>query len=89
MSTGARNVLGTVCAAVAVFALAVLLGLRLTPPPRTRLDYLVIGSAATFLMLGVVFGMALALWIRPRGLLWFRRKKGQAEQPGGGPGSPA
>jgi len=79
MSTAAKNVMAVVCAAGATFALAVALGLRLTPAPRTRLDYLVIGSVATFLMLGVIFGMALVLWIKPRGLLGKGRKQESAD----------
>lgn len=72
----------TVAAAVCVFALAVAAGLKLTPEPRAQIDYLVIGSVATFLMLGVVFGLVLALWIKPRDFLAKRR---QNTQPGDGP----
>lgn len=85
MSPAARRAIAAVLAAAAVFALAVLLGLRLIPPPRTQLDYLVIGSVATFLMLGVVFGLALVWWIRPSALFPRRRKK--QEPSGGGPDS--
>lgn len=81
MGKTARNVLAVICAAVAAFAGAVALGLRLTPAPRTRLDYLVIGSVATFLMLGVIFGFSLSLWIRPRRLLPRRRRAGGEEPP--------
>ncbi|MGB9610673.1 MAG: hypothetical protein ACPL7M_06845 [Bryobacteraceae bacterium] len=91
MGTAAKHVMAVVCAAVATFALAVALGLRLTPAPRTRLDYLVIGSVATFLMLGVIFGMALVFWIRPRGLLGKGRKQESAgpEQESGSGSPPA
>lgn len=75
MSSAPRRTLTAIVAAAAAFALAVLLGLWLTPPPRSRLDYLVIGSAATFLMLGVFFGLALAWWIRPDALFPRRRKR--------------
>lgn len=85
MSSAARRVITAAVSAIAVFALAVLLGLRLAPAPRTKLDYLVIGSVATFLMLGVVFGLALVWWIRPSALFPRRRKK--QEPPGGGPDS--
>lgn len=69
-----RTVL-TVAAAVSVFGLAVAAGLKLTPEPRAQIDYLVIGSVATFLMLGVVFGLVLALWVKPRDFLAKRRQK--------------
>jgi hypothetical protein len=85
MSLAARRIVTAIAAAAAAFSLAVFLGLRLTPPPRTRLDYLVIGSVATFLMLGVVFGLALAWWIQPARLFLRRRKKEEASA--GGPGA--
>ncbi|MEJ5368038.1 MAG: hypothetical protein WHT08_06955 [Bryobacteraceae bacterium] len=65
-------------AGAAVFALAVAAGLKLTSAPRTQADYLVIGSVATFLMLGVVFGLLLALWVKPKDFLVKRRTKGRA-----------
>lgn len=86
MSPAARRAIAAVLAAAAVFALAVLLGLWLTPPPRSRLDYLVIGSAATFLLLGVLFGLALAWWIRPGAL--FPRRRRKQESAGGTPEAP-
>ncbi|MGQ9919495.1 MAG: hypothetical protein ACUVS7_19025 [Bryobacteraceae bacterium] len=64
--------------ALGVFVLAVAAGLKLTPEPRAQIDYLVIGSVATFLMLGVVFGLSLALWIKPHNLLGKRRPRAQA-----------
>jgi len=87
MSPSAKRALTIAAAGVAVFAASVLLGLRLTPEPRTELDYLVIGSVATFLMLGVVFGMMLALWIKPRDLFVKRRRKAGGEEPPGESGN--
>lgn len=75
MGPSFRRVLAVAAAAIVVFALSVIVGLRLTPEPRTQLDYLVIGSVATFLMLGAVFGLLLALWIKPRDFLARRRPK--------------
>jgi len=81
MSQSFRRALVVVAAAAGVFTLAVVVGLQLAPAPRTQVDYLVIGSVATFLMLGVVFGLLLALWIKPRDFLGRRRPK---EEAGGG-----
>lgn len=75
MSQSFRRALAITAAAIGVFALSVIVGLQLTPEPRTQLDYLVIGSVATFLMLGAVFGLLLALWIKPRDFLARRRPK--------------
>lgn len=75
MGRETRRVLAVVAAALSAFALAVAAGLRLSPEPRAQIDYLVIGSVATFLMLGVVFGLALAFWIKPRDLFGKRRPK--------------
>ncbi len=75
MSQSFRRALAITAAAAGVFALSVIVGLQLTPEPRTQLDYLVIGSVATFLMLGAVFGLLLALWIKPRDFLARRRPK--------------
>jgi len=70
-----RRVLIVALIAAAVFAGAVAAGLRLTPEPRTQVDYLVIGSVATFLTLGAVFGLVLFLWVKPREFLVKRRMK--------------
>ncbi len=79
MSHSFRRALVVVAAAAGVFTLSVVVGLQITPEPRTQVDYLVIGSVATFLMLGAVFGLLLALWIKPRDFLAKRRSK----EPGG------
>lgn len=85
MSHTFRRSLVVVAAAAGVFLLSVAAGLWLTPEPRTQLDYLVIGSVATFLMLGAVFGLLLTLWIKPREFLAKRRQKdaGAKESPRG------
>lgn len=77
MGNSSRRVLAIVAAAAGVFALSVVLGLQLAPEPRTQLDYLVIGAVATFLASGVVFGLILALWIKPRDFLARRRPRQQ------------
>ena len=81
MSSRSRRLLAAASAATGVFALAAAAGLWLAPEPRTQIDYLVIGSVATFLMLGVVFGLALAFWIRPQHFLVKRRPKRPAGPP--------
>jgi hypothetical protein len=80
MESHSRRVLLVFAAGAAVFASAVAAGLRLVPEPRTQLDYLVIGSLATFLMLGAVFGLILMFWVKPREFLAQRRRK-QASTP--------
>lgn len=82
MGSTARRVLVITGIAAVVFAGAVLAGLRLTPEPRTQVDYLVIGSVATFLTLGAVFGLVLFLWIKPREFLVKRRPKPQNQDEG-------
>jgi hypothetical protein len=84
MGDSPRRVLIVALIAAAVFAGAVAAGLRLTPEPRTQIDYLVIGSVATFLTLGAVFGLVLFLWVKPREFLVKRRPKPQNED-GGAP----
>lgn len=75
MSHSFRRALAVAAAAIGVFTLSVVVGLQLAPEPRTQLDYLVIGSVATFLMLGTVFGLLLAVWLKPRNFLARRRPK--------------
>lgn len=75
MRPAAKRVLLIAAAATVVFALAVAAGLQLVPEPRAQIDYLVIGSVATFLMLGVVFGLVLVLYVKPRDFLGKRRPK--------------
>jgi hypothetical protein len=79
MGNSFRRALLIAAAGASVFVLSVWMGLQLTPEPRTQLDYLVIGSVATFLMLGADFGLILALWVKPRDFLAKRRAKQQGE----------
>lgn len=58
-----------------VFGLGVAVGLRLTPPPRSETDYLVIGSVATLLGLGVLFAVLVVTWLRAPGIFFKRRAK--------------
>ncbi len=64
-------------AAVCVFGVTVAIGLRLTPPPRTETDYLVIGSAATFLSLSALFAVVLTTWMRSSDPFYKKRPKAQ------------
>lgn len=85
MGNTARRALIVVAIAALVFTGAALAGLWLTPEPRAQIDYLVIGSVATFLMLGVVFGLLLVFWIKPREFLASRRPKPRSPQEGAPP----
>lgn len=61
--------------AVVVFAATVMVLFDVLPGPRTRTDYLVIGSIATLAALGLLF----AGWVARRAgqgeLFWRRRRK--------------
>ena len=52
--------------AAIVFGVTVAIGLRLLPEPHSETDYLVVGSIATFLSLGVLFAVLIATWIKKR-----------------------
>jgi hypothetical protein len=60
-------------AAFSIFVVTVLIGLRLVPEPRTETDFLVIGSAATFLSLAALFAVLLTTWLRSPDLFFKRR----------------
>ena len=47
-----------------VFCITLAIGLKLLPGPHTETDYLVVGSIATFLCLGVLFAVLITTWIR-------------------------
>jgi hypothetical protein len=51
-------------AAAIVFAVTVALGLKVLPAPHSETDYLVVGSVATFLSLGVLFAVLITTWIK-------------------------
>ena len=65
--------------ALIFFAVSVAVGLRLTPPPRTETDYLVIGSVATLLALTVLFAVLVVTWLRSPGIFFKRRLKKRAD----------
>lgn len=66
-------------AAAIVFVIAVAAGLRLLPGPHTETDYLVVGSVATFLCLGVLFAVLITAWIRSPEVFFKRRSKPQPD----------
>lgn len=78
MRSPAGRILLLIAAAVAVFSASVGVGLRLLPQPHTDTDYLVVGSVATFLTLGVIFAVVLSAWIKTPDVFFRKRKK----QPG-------
>ncbi len=57
------------------FGAAVAFFLRLLPGPHTRTDYLVVGSAATFLVLLVLFFAIVFVSLRATGGVFGRRKR--------------
>lgn len=70
---------GMLLAAAAIaFAVTVALGLKLLPSPHSDTDYLVIGSVATFVCLGVMFGVLITTWIRTPDV--FFKTRGKAER---------
>ena len=55
-------------AAAIVFGVTILIGLKLLPGEHTDTDYLVVGSVATFLSLGVLAAVLVGTWMRvPKG----------------------
>jgi hypothetical protein len=73
MGTTLGRVAMLVGASVAIFAVTVMIGLHLVPEPRSETDYLVIGSAATFLSLAVLFVVLLTTWLRSPDVFFKRR----------------
>lgn len=61
--------------AAIVFGVTVAIGLRLLPEPRSETDYLVVGSIATFVSLGVLFAVLIATWVKSPEIFFKRRKK--------------
>jgi len=51
-------------AAAIAFVVTIAIGLRLLPGPHSETDYLVVGSVATFLCLGVLFAVLITTWIK-------------------------
>jgi hypothetical protein len=62
-------------AAAIAFVITVAIGLRLLPGPHTETDYLVVGSVATFLCLGVLFSVLITTWIRSPEVFFKKRAK--------------
>ena len=60
-----------------VFGVTLAIGLKLLPGPHTETDYLVVGSVATFLCLGVLFAVLITTWIRTPDV--FFKKRGSPE----------
>ncbi len=71
-------------AAAIAFVITVAIGLRLLPGPHTETDYLVVGSVATFLCLGVLFSVLITTWIRSSEIFFKKRTKPET---GGTPGA--
>ncbi|MBI5281917.1 MAG: hypothetical protein HY858_09565 [Candidatus Solibacter usitatus] len=68
-----------ICGAGIVFGVTVAVGLQVLPGPHTETDFLVVGSAATLLSLGVVFGVLIGTWVKSPEL-FFKRRQAQARE---------
>lgn len=55
MSKSRRDLLTLACAVVVVFAVAAIIGLQFLPEPRSRAEYMVVGTMATLFALGTLF----------------------------------
>jgi Na+/melibiose symporter-like transporter len=62
-------------AVLIIFTVTVLIALRVLPGPHSEVDYLVIGSIATFISLVVVFFVLNSTWLKSRDLFYTRRRK--------------
>jgi hypothetical protein len=70
-------------AAAIVFAVTVALGLKILPEPHSETDYLVVGSVATFLSLGVLFAVLITTWIKTPEV-FFKKPQAPDEEAGAG-----
>ena len=61
--------------AAALFASVALIGLQVMPRPHTSADLMVIGSIATFVSLGAVFGVLILTWTKSPDTFYKRRSK--------------
>lgn len=62
------------------FGAIVLIGLQVLPKPHSEVDYLVIGSTATFVSLAVVFFAVIKTLIRTADNFYRRRSKAKPEE---------
>jgi hypothetical protein len=75
MESRAVRVLVLMAAVLIVFGTVVMVGLRLLPAPHTESDYLVVGSVATFIALGVLFLTLISTWVRTPHVFYRKRDK--------------
>lgn len=80
MGTAAGRALMLAASAVIVFGVTAAIGLKLVPAPHNETDYLVIGSIATLLALGVLFAVLLTTWLRSPDVFFRRRPKAASEE---------
>ena len=69
------RVLGLFAAILLVFAVVVAIGLQLLPSPHSETDYLVVGSVATFIALGVLFVVLITSYVKSPDVFFKRRDK--------------
>jgi cytochrome c oxidase assembly factor CtaG len=69
------RILGLFVAVLMVFGVVVAIGLRLLPGPHTETDYLVVGSVATFIALGVLFVVLITSYVKSPDVFFKRRDK--------------
>jgi ethanolamine transporter EutH len=64
---------------VIIFCAAVVLGLKLTPEPRTETDYLVVGAVATFLAMVTLFVALITAMLRTPNVFYRKRSRSEGE----------
>lgn len=74
---------GLLVAIAITFGAAVAVALKVLPGPHSETDYLVVGSIATFLALGVLFAFLINAWVKTPDVFFRRRRKPEDEPPAG------
>jgi len=63
-----------------VFGVSVAIGLRFIPGPHSETDFLVVGSVATLLSLGVLFTVLIKTWLRTDNVFFKPRPKPEGDR---------
>jgi hypothetical protein len=82
MTKSASRWVGLLAALGITFAASVAIGLKVLPGPHSETDYLVVGSIATLLALGVLFAFLINAWVRTPDVFFRRRRKTGQTPPG-------
>lgn len=75
MPVQSLRLVSLVVAVLIVFSVVVAIALRVLPGPHNEIDYLVIGSAATFISLIVLFFVLNNTWVKSTDIFYKRRRK--------------